>query len=98
MKFTFKTEKATGRYGSFFPDNHYIKLKRKQVGTISDKNGHPIRLMVIKDDITEDGNPNCNWKWIQLKARFTSVEDAKTFLNDNFEGINQTWNLYMAED
>lgn len=28
MKFTFKTEKPTGRYRSFYPDHHYVKLKK----------------------------------------------------------------------
>jgi len=66
MKFTFKTEKPTGAYRSFFSENHYIKLNKKQVGAIADRTWK-IRLMVFKDDINEDGNANCQWKWISLK-------------------------------
>lgn len=29
MKFTFKTEKQTGKYASFFKDHHIIKLNKK---------------------------------------------------------------------
>jgi len=81
-KFTFKTEKATGRYRSFYPDTHTIKLDKKQVGSISDEKGHKIMLQVIKDGvIIKDDNPNCDWKNIILKREFDSVQAAKEFLN-----------------
>ncbi len=80
-KFTFKTEKPTGSYRSFFPNLHYIKWNKKEVGDIDDKNPHTIRLKVYKSDINEDGNPNCLWKWIKFKKQFESVQDAKEWLN-----------------
>ena len=46
MKFTFKTTKATGRYSSFYPNLHDIKLNKKVVGSITDKKPHKIRLKV----------------------------------------------------
>ena len=93
IKFTFKTEHPTGRYRAFNCCYHYIKLKKKQVGSISDESPHEIRLMVIKLDIMEDGNPNCTWKWITLKNKFTSLDEAKKFLNINFTSINERWKL-----
>lgn len=93
MKFTFKTEKPTGRYRSFLPEHHYVKLKKQTIGTIDDEQPHEIRLMVVKQDIMEDGNPNCDWKWIQLKAEFKTINEAKEFLNVNFIAINAKWKL-----
>jgi hypothetical protein len=98
MKFTFKTEKPTGRYRSFFTEHHYVKLKKQTVGMIEDKEPHQIRLKVVKPDIMEDGNANCDWKWITLKAQFKTVEEAKEFLNANFISINDKWKLAMERE
>ena len=75
--FTFKTERPTGKYRSFEDEIYHIKLNKKQVGQISAEYPHKISLMVIKDDINEDGNPNCQWKWIRLVRYNASVPDAK---------------------
>ena len=93
MKFTFKTDKPTGRYKSFFEAYHHIKLKGEDVGSINSKEPFSIRLMVMKKDILEDKNPNCPWKWITLKAEFKSLDEAKEFLNKNFEAITTKWAL-----
>ena len=98
MKFTFKTEKPSGKYKSFYPSAHYIKLKKKVVGEITDSNPHKIRLAVFKDDVMEDGNPNCLWKWVRLKNAFEDVEAAKTFLNANIKIILDRFNLALLED
>lgn len=95
--FTFKTNKATGRYASFFPDNHYIKLKKRKVGQIDDETPYRIRLMVKKVDINEDGNPNCDWKWITLKKESQSLDEAKQFLKDNYAAITHRYKLNPLE-
>jgi hypothetical protein len=95
--FTFKTEKPTGRYRSFFQNYHYIKLKKVEVGTIDDKERHKIRLQVIKADINEDGNPNCPWKMITFVMEFATVDEAKKFLNDHFDVITKKYNLWKGE-
>jgi hypothetical protein len=92
-KFTFKTEKSTGHYRSFYPDNHYIKIKNVRVGAISDTAPYKIRLQVIKSDILEDGNPNCDWKWIQLRKESTTLQEAKDWLNDNFEILMKKYKI-----
>ena len=96
-KFTFKTHHPTGMYRSFYPSHHYIKLKKKIVGMIGDKPPHRIRLQVIKDDINKDGNPNCTWEWITLKATSTNVDDAKAFLREETDVIIEKYNLFMED-
>lgn len=95
-KFTFKTEKPTGRYKSFYTEIHYIKLNGKEVGTI-DAEDFRIRLQVIKADIGEDGNRNCPWKWIKLAVKPESLESAKEYLNENFNAIKSSFNIYLSE-
>ncbi len=93
MKFTFKTYKATGQYGCFHSDFHDVKLKRKVVGTIDDEFPHKIRLMVVKDNINEDGNPNCLWMWITLAEKSETLDKAKEFLRTNTELIIEKYKL-----
>ena len=94
MKFTFK--KMPDLWGW---DRHLIKFKRKEVGYIVDDNNvFPIRLMVIKDDINEDGNPNSDWKWIKLAKKSKSVDEVKAWLNDNIEAIFSKHNIRMIEE
>jgi hypothetical protein len=91
-KFTFKTTKPTGRYRSFFNPSHDIKLHGKDIGSIV--NGTwDIRLMVVKKDIMEDGNPNCNWTRITLNKKSNSLQEAKDFINGAFDVINKKYNL-----
>lgn len=93
MKFTFKTEHPTCRYRSFSQDSHHIKLNKIEVGSIEPEAPFKIRLMVIKSDIMEDGNPNCIWKWIRLKKESASLQEAKDFLNGHFSSIISKYQL-----
>jgi len=95
MKFTFKTTPATGKYRNFFPDSHEIKLKRKVCGMITDKAPYKIRLQVVKNDINEDKNPNCLWRWITLKYEGKTLQETKDFLNANIDEIIKTHNLKL---
>lgn len=92
-KFTFKTDKSTGKFGSFFSDVHNIKLNKIRVGLIGGDKPHKIRLMVIKKYIMSDGNKNCPWEWIQLKHESESLDAAKIWLNENIEQICKQWTL-----
>jgi len=99
-KFTFKTTKATGRFRSFSHDTHDIKLNNKIVGQISDaKSDIPfdISLIVKKNDINSDGNPNCVWKWIRLKKKSNSLQEAKDFLNEHVDSLLAKYNLFPIE-
>jgi len=93
-KFTFKTEKPTGRYRSFYSSSHHIKLKGFEVGSINPEKPFKIRFMVMKNGTTiTDDNPNCKWKWITLKHESETLEAAKEWLNANIEGIKKNWPL-----
>jgi hypothetical protein len=94
MKFTFKTNKATGMYRSFYPNTHIIKLNKLNVGEISDNEPYKIRLQIMKKDLMEDKNPNCDWRWITLKTpSFNELQEAKDWLNKNITGITTKWEL-----
>lgn len=92
-KFTFKTEKTTGRYGSFYSDTHHIKLNKIECGSISDKKPYRIKLKVIKDDINKDGNPNCEWEWITLAKDSGTLTEAKEFLKANYKDIQEKYKI-----
>ena len=97
MKFTFKTDRPTGSFASFFPNYNHIKLDKKKVGSIDDKTPFKIKLMVIKDDIMEDNNPNCEWKWITLKKESQSLQEAKDFLNKYIADLVIKYKLHLSE-
>ena len=96
-KFTFKTDFATGRWRSFYHDTHNVKLNKVNCGIIGDKVPHRVRLQVVKKYINEDGNPNCIWKWITFKKEFKTIQEAKDWLNRNFEQINAELKIYVEE-
>ncbi len=89
-KFTFKTEMAKGKYRSFWPDQHYIKLDGKPVGNIADSE-YKIRLMVFDD------NSDTEWHWITLAKHNSCLQDAKDFLNERFENITTKYRLRKAD-
>ena len=92
-KFTFKTDKPTGKYRYFQNSFHNIKLNKILVGSIDDSFPYRIRLKVLKPSINEDNNPNCSWKWISLKADFDSLIAAKSFVLVNGDQIQKQFNL-----
>ena len=96
-KFTFKTEKATGRYREFSTDIHNIKYNNIKCGLIGSKKPHKIRLQVIKDDINEDSNTNCPWKWVTLKHESTTLTEAKEYLNEIRDIIFKKYKLYLED-
>lgn len=98
-KFTFKNApKATGlARAASLGEEVTIKLNKQHVGTIRppvyhlDNHVWSIALSV-KCEPTPDA-PNRNWKWITLKAKFNTADEAKTFLNEKFELITSTYDL-----
>ena len=97
ISFTFKTEKSTGRWRSFNKDTHYIKLNKIVVGHIEADAPFKISFMVLKDDINEDRNPNCEFKWIKLKKESSSLEEAKEFINKNSDLIQSKFKIYIRK-
>lgn len=98
MKFRFKTNKPVGKYRWLDQPSHYIYVKKYMVGSIDHVEPYKIRLKVVKNDMTEDKNPNCPWKWIALKYNPKSVDDAKWFLNANFDRITTKYKLYLDDE
>ena len=92
IKFTFRTEKATGQWRSFQPDHHYIKLKGYDVGSISDEKPHKIRFTVKRTPTPGKPAP---FKWVSFKNEFNSVLEAKQFLIQNTEKIINLIDLYQ---
>jgi len=99
MKFTFKTEKPTGKWKSFDNDSHYIKLNGKQVGAIHHAAPFKISFTVLKteEDKKSDKNPNCPWKRITLKKESTTLQEAKDFANMMFDKITKEFTLYPID-
>lgn len=87
LKFTFKTTRPTGSYAWLHKPYHDILLNKNKVGAIDPEKPHTIKLMVMKADIMEDGNPNCSWKWISLKHKSESLDKTKEFLSENIDVI-----------
>lgn len=96
MKFTFKTDKPVGKWRAFHNSYHRIKLDGKIVGSITSED-FKIRLKVIKADIMEDKNPNCEWKWITLAKKSANLQEAKDFLIANTKAIVEKYNLYKQD-
>ena len=101
-KFTFKTEQPTGQYRSFYSPVHNIKYDKKVCGHLTGDNltsdeNVKIKLAVVKKDINEDNNPNCSWKWIQIKETFATLQEAKDWLNENRERIFSQFDLYLFD-
>jgi hypothetical protein len=106
MKLSFKKQpKNTGlsAIGNPFSVTD-IKIDGKRVGLIdppnwSSKNkGWIIRFVVRKNDINEDGNPNCTWRWITLVGEYKNEELAREYLKENIGVIAAKFNLCSVED
>ena len=98
IKFTFKTTRESGKYSWLHNPSHKIKLNKFEVGSIDHEMPHKIRLMVIKKDINEDGNPNCDFKWVTLAQKSESVDAAKIWLNENIDRIISQFTLKQITD
>jgi hypothetical protein len=96
-KFTFKINKETGRYRSFYPDQCDIKLNKMVVGSISKSREHDytIGLMVKKEVTEKDPAP---FKWIFFNREFKTINDAKIALQEQAEKIFTKFDLYQMED
>jgi hypothetical protein len=106
LKLTYKKhpkDKGLARVANPYQDID-IKLNGKNIGLIkapnwrNDNNMYKVGVTIIKEDIMEDGNSNCNWKWIWFNAGFASPEKAKEWVGEWIEKIVEKYNLYSDED
>lgn len=100
-KFTFKLDKPSGAYRSFYKPSCDIKLNKRVCGSITYTkiiNVFEIRFMVIKTDIMEDGNPNCVWRWVNVTKNFSTIDKAKEWIRQRNDSIQDELKLYLAEN
>lgn len=97
MRITFKKQEAAGRYKSFFgPASHNIKIDGLSVGLIeAAAEQFQVRLKVKKDNILADQNPNCEWWWVTMKLRHTTVQSAKDWFTRNYALLAEKYKLHM---
>ena len=102
VKFTFKNEpRSTGlaSVGEGTPSIH-VKYAGVEVGYIHfNDHWHSKRDMGIRISIMIPRTPtpdcSCPWKWAYITHSFTSGDEAKAYLNDNFERISKM--LYIEK-
>jgi hypothetical protein len=101
-KFTFKINAPTGRFRSFSSTFCDIKLNGIVVGNIIEIKSIPctfrIGFMVTKKDIMEDKNPNCEWKWIWIKHKPHTIQDAKDFVTKYSKEIQEQYSLHIRNE
>jgi len=101
-KFTFKKVISTGRYRSFEREQHVIKLNRKEVGRIYEEQypkdyNHRYAITLAVEKERTDDEP-ADFRWILLKARFATAQDARDFLSRNCGALNDKYRLHRFED
>jgi hypothetical protein len=94
-RLTFKREPCeTGLagVGNPYPDVT-VKHNKQKIGIINAPNWQTkdhkwwIQIAVEKKDFVKTPESPCPWKWITVKARFDSEEDARQYVTDNTERI-----------
>lgn len=98
MKFTFKKEDV----GPWDKGATRLKLKRKVCGQLYEVSAGLWRvgLMVVKKDINEDGNPNCEWRWVFFPARFESEAAARQWVNNpaTIKAIQEKFTIHTQDE
>ena len=96
-KFTFKKTIHEGLYSSFEKDHTTIKLNKKEVGYIgeSDWTKYVVRFAIKKDITKED---TAGFKWVTLKQTFKNEKDAREYIKENNNRIQEKLNLHCFDD
>lgn len=104
-KFTTKQYLPTGRYRSFYHIYAELKYGGKVCGSVEEGSGAgeqewEVRFMVHRPLNFVTKESPCKWKWVKLKKKFSSIADAKSWLNDpKVKGqILRDLNLYFLID
>jgi hypothetical protein len=94
--FTFKrVKKQSGLAGIAENERHEIKLRKNIIGEISspmwherEETGYRIGLKTISS------SEKSGFKWVRFKNRWETVEEAKDWLNSNFDEITKKYPPY----
>jgi len=109
MKLTFKKEaRETGLRAVVNPTpSTIIKIEGKEWGHIwghiipasshSDLFAWSIQFSIVKKDIMEDKNPNCIWRNVTLKQKFSSEPEARDWLKTNLDMLSEKFTFYLHE-
>lgn len=78
-----------------------IKLDGKVIGYISPPNWEKsfwiARFSVIKKDMNEDKNPNCDWKWIRLTKEFKTEPEAREAVRISISELVRKYKFHYTE-
>lgn len=101
MTITFKKEaKLTGLAAIAHPYQSVdIKVNKKVVGYIAAPNAFTDDLWIVMFRVWKTDNDkkeNCSWKWVTLKQKFDTEEEARIFIKENEEKILKL-NLYYED-
>lgn len=77
------------------------KLRKKVFGAIGAPNWQTkdncwtIRIVIEKPE--PDDNPNCSWKWIRFAKRFVDEAEARVWLLQNIDAIQEKYTLHFLD-
>jgi len=96
-KFTFKKSIRTGKFSCFELHNTAIKIKRKTVGNICERRDriYEVRFAIKQLRTEKDPAP---FRWLTLKKKCSSEPEAREFLREYGEEIQEKYDLYHFED
>jgi hypothetical protein len=101
-KFTFKKIKHTGKFAWLNEEEHDIKIGKFKVGSISEKSKHfkdiPADQKYSIMLATVNPEQKSGFSWITIKAKFSNAQEARDFLDKNFEAIITKYELYKFQD
>jgi hypothetical protein len=96
-RFTFKKTVHEGRYRSFQKNHTEIKLNKKEVGYISEIEYSDYRVFfAVKKERTE--KDPAGFMWIKVKWHFYDENDAREYIKDNNNHIQEKFDLYYFDD
>lgn len=96
MSCTFKNDKSpTGLARVGWIMGCDVKFKKKTCGKIYPPNLWTKESQYKLSLQVKDGG---TWKWVTLKARFDSLDEAKSWTKENWNKIMEKFDLHFAED
>lgn len=97
-RFTFKEEKATGKFKSFEMRYFTIKLEKKKVGNIREQQYYKDGERYSVSLAVKETNNKCGFKWIVLLKKFNDPSEAKEYLNSKCDNLIKQFDLFKFED
>jgi hypothetical protein len=103
-KITFKKHpRESGSWSIGHPNSDVdIKLDGKIIGIITGPAWNTpdfwiVSIQVYKNDIMEDENPNCKWKWVRFTKGFETENEAREYTKENIHAVLEKYKLYYTD-